>query len=480
MYTVIKAQIVDQTMTLVSIPTLASGGVNETKLECTFCSLWDGLGKVAVFYRDKDNVYHVPLVAGACVVPHEVTDQEGTFWLGVFGSDDDTTRTSKVVQLTVEQGAITQGTTPCEPTPDVYSQILANYAEMEQQLAELAARMDALVQSQGTGASQTVTLTTTVFNKNGESTIEAGHDGVHGWVRIINVNVSIPANDSATLYAADLGCRPLGAVDMAIYNGIAFGVSLGIDGTVNVSLTNRTNAAVDLQQMVIYGVFPLENPSLFELNDLRVGYDGTSYDTAGTAVREQIAALHTLLGQGGGDSGGDSGDDDTETITPPTVSGAVYVMAFPAQTLPEFQKAIARNNIGAVATVNGVAPDENGNVQIEVSSDGSLDAPTVDSGGSTQPIVLMVDNLDTVTFTWSQNYTFDEIYSAAMKGMLSCYIMDSFTGDYEGGINRYRPARLYEILTEDASEGPRVVFHEETMGGALIWKTTGFTYSATG
>jgi lysophospholipase L1-like esterase len=71
------------------------------------------------------------------------------------------------------------------------------------------------------------------------------------------------------------------------------------------------------------------------------------------------------------------GSDYVEEVLPkpPALDGKVYVMAFPRQTLPEFQKEIARNNIGAVATVNGVAPDENGNVQLEV-----LDAPSVDSG----------------------------------------------------------------------------------------------------
>lgn len=72
----------------------------------------------------------------------------------------------------------------------------------------------------------------------------------------------------------------------------------------------------------------------------------------------------------------------------PTLSGEVYVMAFPRQTLPEFQKAIARNNIGAVATVNGVAPDENGNVQIAVSGGSGVAVSSVEPAEDDIPKVF--------------------------------------------------------------------------------------------
>lgn len=63
-------------------------------------------------------------------------------------------------------------------------------------------------------------------------------------------------------------------------------------------------------------------------------------------------------------------------ITPPSLDGAVYVLANTTQNLSDYFKANARNNIGAVASVNGRTPDANGNVDLT-----TLIPPTVESGG---------------------------------------------------------------------------------------------------
>ena len=41
------------------MPTVASGGINETKIKFDFCPLWDDFGKVAIFYCNEDAVYNV-------------------------------------------------------------------------------------------------------------------------------------------------------------------------------------------------------------------------------------------------------------------------------------------------------------------------------------------------------------------------------------------------------------------------------------
>lgn len=136
-YTRIKVQVVDQTMQLTSLPALASGGVNENLVEFTFCPLWDGLGKTAVFYRDPSKVYHVVLANdNTCTVPAEVAAEAGAVYFGVFGAKGDQVRTSEVLTLTFEQGAIVSGALVSDPTPDIYQQLLALAEETRNIVAE--------------------------------------------------------------------------------------------------------------------------------------------------------------------------------------------------------------------------------------------------------------------------------------------------------------------------------------------------------
>lgn len=131
MSTVINVQCVDQTLTVTNSPLIASGGINEDIMIFEFCSLWEGYAKTAVFYVDSQNVYHVVINSDNSVtIPSEVLEKEGKFYFGVFGVKDTVTRTSQIISYTVHQGAITSGTAPSEPTPDVYAQILASYNEM--------------------------------------------------------------------------------------------------------------------------------------------------------------------------------------------------------------------------------------------------------------------------------------------------------------------------------------------------------------
>lgn len=136
-YTKITAHIIDQTIQLVNVPLLASGGVDVVQIQCDFCALWDDYEKTAVFSRKGGPVYHIPLVDGAVVVPHEVLAEAGHFFFGVFGVKDNT-RTTEVLTLKVVQGAITIATAdPKDPTPSIYDQLLAKIREeVDGQIAE--------------------------------------------------------------------------------------------------------------------------------------------------------------------------------------------------------------------------------------------------------------------------------------------------------------------------------------------------------
>ena len=143
MYTTITARCVDQTLTVTSIPKIASGGENEVRIDVTFDSRWNGFGKTAVFYRDPKKVYHVVMVNDTCLIPREVLTEAGRVYFGVMGTSGATTRTTEVVALAVAQGAITGAIN--EPLPDVYRQLLGAYGEATKDLAVERARIDNLV-----------------------------------------------------------------------------------------------------------------------------------------------------------------------------------------------------------------------------------------------------------------------------------------------------------------------------------------------
>ena len=136
--TVITAQVVDQTIHLVNRPLIASGSKNVLQIRFNFCGLWEGYSKVAVFYKDGGPVYHVPIVDGIVTVPHELLSDKGYFFFGVMGAAENI-RTTEVVLLNVAQGAITTATAePEDPTPDIYSQLLAAYSLLEARVSNLA------------------------------------------------------------------------------------------------------------------------------------------------------------------------------------------------------------------------------------------------------------------------------------------------------------------------------------------------------
>ncbi len=143
--TVMSARVTDQHLTLVNVPLIASGGVDEIRIHFQFCNLWDECGKTAVFYRDPDEVYHVPIADGSVIVPHEVLTEEGFFYFGVMGTADNI-RTTEVVRMYVAQGAITTATANHEElTPDIYQQILAAYGKLDTALAREAETREAEV-----------------------------------------------------------------------------------------------------------------------------------------------------------------------------------------------------------------------------------------------------------------------------------------------------------------------------------------------
>lgn len=141
MQTTVRVQCRDQALQ-VNAPKLASGGVNEIRVEFSFCPLWDGFAKTAVFYREGEKPYKKVLDdADSCLVPDEVTPAPGSVYFGVFGVLGDVVRTSEVLPLKLLQGPPREGSEPAEPTPDIYEQILAE-VQKAREAAEKATPVD--------------------------------------------------------------------------------------------------------------------------------------------------------------------------------------------------------------------------------------------------------------------------------------------------------------------------------------------------
>lgn len=133
MRTVIRVSCIDQQLKAVASPLLASGGMNEAVVAFDFCEKWDGFAKTGIFYRDEEDVYYSLLDENdECIIPHEVYDEPGTFYFTVFGDKDSIRRTASTLRYKAYKGVVGDAMKPSDPTPDVYDQIMASVAEMNE------------------------------------------------------------------------------------------------------------------------------------------------------------------------------------------------------------------------------------------------------------------------------------------------------------------------------------------------------------
>lgn len=144
MSTIITARVEDQSLLLLSVPKIASGGANECRVEVLFDDSWRGYGKTAIFRRNKSKAYHVVMIDDTCTIPHEVLAEAGRIYFGIMGASGSVVRTTEVVALAVSQGAIT-GVRTTEPTPNVYKQLLSGYGQATRAIAVESARIDNLI-----------------------------------------------------------------------------------------------------------------------------------------------------------------------------------------------------------------------------------------------------------------------------------------------------------------------------------------------
>ena len=194
--TVINAKIIDQKVQLTNIPLIASGSQGVLQIKCTFDALWAGYQTTAVFFREEKakvtDVFHVPVYLGLADVPHEVLKEEGVFFLSFMGVAENI-RTTVAVSLEVKRGAITEGTSVPDPTPDVYTPLL-------EILNQSGIIPDATLTQEGKAADakatgEAIQKTTQSINKITEETIPTMMEDLQAADRIIERGVE-PSTDS--------------------------------------------------------------------------------------------------------------------------------------------------------------------------------------------------------------------------------------------------------------------------------------------
>lgn len=125
MTTIILA-VSDQQLVITQKPKLASGNRNSVKVKVNFSSEWLNYSKTAIFYKEDEPIYPALLDKNdECIIPWEVLADDGTMFIGVFGVRDNITKTSEVIRYTVLQGAWSSELAESVPTPDIYTQFLA-------------------------------------------------------------------------------------------------------------------------------------------------------------------------------------------------------------------------------------------------------------------------------------------------------------------------------------------------------------------
>ena len=119
----INVKVTDHVLTLTNTPVISSGSENVDTIQFEFDSLWDGYGKVVVFWSTEQQEFSRSIVDNTdkCSVPNRMIQEAGKISFAITGVKSDNVRTSNVVTYDIVEGVFVADP---DPDPDVYQQIL--------------------------------------------------------------------------------------------------------------------------------------------------------------------------------------------------------------------------------------------------------------------------------------------------------------------------------------------------------------------
>lgn len=182
MSTVVQVECIDQTLKITNSPTITSGDIQSDIVRFNFCNLWNQFTKrTVIFYRDERKSYKVLLNwNNECVIPKEVLSEEGCFYFGVFGTYNNTVKTSEVLKYRVRKGIITESTDVPDPTPDIYQQILSDLTNIQNVSDNTNKTVEDFIAESNKTLADTRTATERCYNAINNLNIGYGSEDIDG------------------------------------------------------------------------------------------------------------------------------------------------------------------------------------------------------------------------------------------------------------------------------------------------------------
>lgn len=288
----INVSVLDQQLQLTSTPTVAAQGVNEDYIVFDFLdNSWSGFSMVALFFaEDSPEAVYQSVVnsAGRALVPWEATQTDGAMYFGLAGVKGDIRYTSELVRYKIVAG-LYEGAESVEPTPSVYeqwaeavSEYAANVADLTGDVEELSDRLDIAeaLQTDTMSGSKIVTYTSEALTAQYDSALQQYY---------VEYAVALPAGASVLETEWSRG-----ASDVWQQSDLRTTMSAST-ATVRHTLEAQSAYTYKIRATIAYP----ESADLAELQDIRVGADGTTYASAGAAVRAQAMQLDSTLTEAG-------------------------------------------------------------------------------------------------------------------------------------------------------------------------------------